>query len=252
MWGTVVKGEGRGDRAEGRRGGRVPACEGTGVGQRVLGSSGCRPWGLWGPWKTPRPTLPRLPRKARQWLRGLRRWTRAHWAPCPRAKMSPRRLGRPGIPAPTQRATRAALRCQHPRTGRTPALPGALCAGQAAMSLAAGQAAEGEQGSEPRPGLPCLGPCPWVRLGTGTPFPPHCTERGEDVRGAGPGEEPAAPAGGCCFPGARPVAVPGWPRLPSGGGWQPVGARVGCPGKALRRGISLAHASRSASVSEPA
>lgn len=43
LWGTVVKGEGRGDRAEGRRGGRVPACEGTGVGQRVLGSSGCRP-----------------------------------------------------------------------------------------------------------------------------------------------------------------------------------------------------------------
>lgn len=165
--------------------------------------------------------------------------------------MSPRRLGRPGIPAPAQRATRAALCCQHPRTGRTPALPGALCASQVAMSLAAGQAAEGEWGSEPRPGPAMPGAVPvgeaWDRQPLPTPL------HGE--RGRCAGRRPrrgAAPAGGCCFPGARPVAVPGWPRLPSGGGWQRVGAHVGCPGKALRRGISLAHASRSASVSEPA
>lgn len=199
----------------------------------------------------PRPALPRCLPEARRQLRGRRCWARAQWAPCPRAKMSPRRRGRPGIPAAAQRAPRAALRCQHPRTGRMPVLPGALCPGQALTSLAAGQPAEGERESEPRPGPAVLGAVPVGRLGTGSPVPPRRVERGEGAAGAGPGEEPAL-AGGRRFPGARPVAMPGWPCLPGGGGWQPVGARVGCPGKALRRGISLAHASRSASVPEPA
>lgn len=245
--GTGCGGDSCGAKGSGGEG--TGAWPGGGVGLRARGGAGCRPWGLWGLWRTPRPALPGRLCEARPRLPGLWRWTQAHWALCPQAKMSPRSRGQPGIPAPAQRAPCAALRCQHPRTGRMPALPGALCAGQAATSLAAGQAAEGEQESEPKLHLLCPGLCPWVRLGTGSPFPPHRMGRGEDVLGVGLGEEPAL-AGGCRSPSARPVAVPGWPCLPSGGGWQPVGARVGRPGKALRRGISLAHASRS--VSEPA
>lgn len=109
---------------------------------------------------------------------GPRPWTPAHWAPCPRAKMSPRLCGQPGIPAPAQRARRAARRCQRPRTGRVPALPGALCAGQAAGSLAAGQAA-GERQCQP-------GVCrPVGKAGDRQPLPSPL--RGDDVPGVGPG-----------------------------------------------------------------
>lgn len=135
-------------------------------------------------------TLPRLRREPRLWHQCLLCWTQAHWAPCPQAKMSPRRHRQPGIPASTQRVPHAALRCQHPRTGQMPALPGALCSSQALTSLAARQAVEGEQESKlrPQPVVPRAASVGEAQHRQSLSSP-HMGI-GEDVSGTGPGEKP--------------------------------------------------------------
>lgn len=156
------------------------------------------------------------------------------WHACPRTKGTVRS---PVLPAPTDGANASAAQSlvRWPSGGE----PGS----------AAGCGGGGKR--QPRTGPALPRDMPVGEAGTDSPFPPHGMEGEEDDPGTDPGEEPAL-AGQCHLPGARPVALSSWPCLPSGGGCQPVEACVGCPGKALRRGISLAPASRSVCASKMA
>lgn len=105
----------------------------------------------------------------------------------------------------------------------------------------------GGKGS-PGQGLPFPGPCLWVRLGQRAPS--HPTVWRERQMFQAQVQDRSRPwQGSATPPSAQPVAMSSWTCLPSGGCCQPVGACVGCPGKVLRKGISLAPASKS--VSEP-